>query len=66
MTQGPIETQIDRMLADAFEGDPLVLEAKFEDRPGLTFEETFRIVMRVVGAQNECLRLLAREVERLS
>ena len=45
---------------------PLVLEAKFEDRPGLTFEETFRIVMRVVGAQNECLRLLAREVERLS
>jgi len=65
MPIGPLETKVDKLLYDAFQGDPRILEAAYEGREGLSFEETFRTVMGVVGAQNECLRLLAREIDRL-
>jgi hypothetical protein len=63
--RGPLESEINTMMWDAFHSDPDVLQAQLEER-GYSVEEALMINARTDGVHRRCLLRIAREIDNLA
>jgi hypothetical protein len=66
VADGLLETEIQKMLDDAFTGAPDALKAKMQERSTFTTEEMLRINVFQANAARRCIVRLAREIDHLS
>jgi hypothetical protein len=63
---GPLETKFKKLWTERLEGTPAMLESTFEERDDLTYEETFQLLIRMIGATRDAFLLFAREIDKLN
>ena len=64
--RGPLEAEVNKMMWDAFHGDPEVLEAQLDERDEHNVIQTLHILLRASGTHRACLLRIAREVDDLA